>query len=67
MMIPTEILFFASMGVCAYFSYKAGLNKGHENATNFLLSMFNGMGYIKVATDEEGEIEITPLDQEKDK
>ena len=67
MMIPTEFLFLGCMVVCAYFSYKAGMNKGHENATNFLLTMFNGMGYIKVATDEEGEIEITQLDEEKTK
>ena len=65
MTIAPELLFFGSMMICAYFSYKAGQKYGMDVAVNATLKALENLGYIRTVEDEDGNIEVLPIKSDK--
>lgn len=65
MVISPEFLFFSAVAVCAYFSYRAGQKFGMETAVDATLKALETMGYIRVVEDEDGNVEILPIQSDK--
>jgi len=65
MTIAPELLFFGSMMICAYFSYRAGQKYGQDIAVEATLKALEDLGYIRTVEDDEGNIEVLPIQSDK--
>ena len=65
MLIPVEFLFFGAMMICAYFSYRAGQKYGMDVAVDATLKALENLGYIRTVEDEDGNIEVLPIQSDK--
>lgn len=65
MLIPVEFLFFGAIIICAYFSYRAGQKYGMDVAVDATLKALENLGYIRTVEDEDGNIEVLPIESDK--
>jgi hypothetical protein len=65
MLVPVEFLFFGAIIMCAYFSYRAGQRYGMETAVDATLKALENLGYIRTVEDENGNIEVLPVQSDK--
>jgi hypothetical protein len=65
MLVPVEFLFFGAIIMCAYFSYRAGQRYGMETAVDATLKALESLGYIRTVEDEDGNIEVLPIQSDK--
>ena len=65
MLVPVEFLFFGAMMICAYFSYRAGQKYGQDVAVEATLKALEDLGYIRTVEDDEGNIEVLPIQSDK--
>jgi hypothetical protein len=65
MLVPVEFLFFGAIILCAYFSYRAGQRYGMETAVDATLKALENLGYIRTVEDENGNIEVLPVQSDK--
>ena len=65
MLIPVELMFLGAIAICAYFSYRAGESSGRVVAVDATLRALESLGYIRTVEDEDGNVEVLPIESDK--